>query len=144
MRALLLTLALIGIGASAYAQERTSESDRTAVMGLEQRWLAHLTDPAALEDILADDFAHPVAAGIVLNKRQHIDWARSHPTPPGVTLAFETIEIRLYGDTAIATGITTRRNAATAAPQRTIFTDVFAFGGGRWRAVSAQETPIAS
>ena len=140
MRTLLLTMALIAAAAS--AQARSPEEDRAALVALEQRWLGHLTDPAALEDILADDFAHPVAAGIVLNKRQHIDWARAHPTPPGVGLSFETLEVRLYGDIAIATGIIVRRTGQ-ARPQRTIFTDVFAHRGAHWRAVSAQETPIA-
>src|SRR6185312_14670412 len=143
MRTFLFALALAGICASAQAQSRTVENDRAAVAAVEERWLAHLTDPAALEDILADDFSHPVAAGVVLTKRQHIDWARAHPTPAGATLSYERLDVRLYGDTAIATGITARRNSDNAAPQRTIFTDVFEYRDGQWRAVSAQETAIA-
>ena len=143
MRTFILAFALIGICASAQAQSRTVESDRAGVVAVEQRWLAHLTDPVALEDILADDFAHPVAAGVVLSKRQHIDWARAHPMSPGVALRFETLDVRLYGNTAIATGITARRNGGDATPQRTIFTDVFEYRGGRWQAVSAQETLVA-
>lgn len=144
MRTLLLALAMLSVCASAQAQTRTAATDRAAVIALEQRWLAHLTDPAALEDILADDFAHPVAAGVVLDKRQHIAWARTHPTPSTVRLSFETLDVRLYGDVAIAIGITDRRNGAGAAPQRTIFTDVFVYRAGRWKAVSAQETPLTS
>ena len=118
MRTLLLALALLGLCASAQAQTRSADADRAAIEALEQRWLAHLTDPAALEDILANDFAHPVAAGIVLNKRQHIDWARAHPTPPGVIVRFETLDVRLYGDVAVATGITARREGGNAASAR--------------------------
>lgn len=141
MRILILALALIGVCTS--AQARTPESDRAAVVAVEQRWLAHISDPTALESILADDFTHPVAAGVVLSKRQHIDWARARPTPAGVTLSFETLDIRLYGDTAIATGITARRTGDDATLQRSIFTDVFEYRGGRWQAVNAQETAIA-
>ena len=141
MRIFILALALIGACTS--AQARTPEADRAAVVVVEERWLAHISDPAALEAILADDFAHPVAAGVVLNKRQHIEWARAHPTPAGVTLSFETLDVRLYGDAAIATGITARRSNGNATPQSTIFTDVFVYRRGGWQAVSAQETPIA-
>ncbi len=110
-------------------------------MAVEQLWLDHFADASVLEDILADDFTHPVAAGVILSKRQHIEWARAHPQRSGVALSFETLDVRLYGSIAIATGVTVRREGASI--ERTVFTDVFAYRDGRWRAVSAQETPIA-
>ena len=50
--------------------------------------------------------------------------------------------MRIYGTTAVANGIV----AATLPDgrvQKTAFTDVFAFRGDRWQAVSAQELPLA-
>jgi Domain of unknown function (DUF4440) len=86
---------------------------------------------------------HPVAAGVFLTRAQHIDWAVRHPRPAGRRVRFETLTVRLYGDTAIAQGIVLNTNAAGADARRTIFTDVFVRRGGRWQAVSACEVPVA-
>ena len=95
-----------------------------------------------LERILAPDFVHPVAAGVFLTKQQHIAWAVEHQPGTRRKRAFEELHVRIYGSSAIATGIVANSDGSGGDLQRTIFADVFLRRSGRWKAVSAQETPI--
>jgi hypothetical protein len=113
----------------------------TEVEALERQWLASESDPAVLDRILADDFVHAVSAGVFLDKRQHIGWSARHPRPAGQRAEFETLDVRVFGDAAVATGVV-RTTDASGAARRSIFTDVFVHRQGAWRAVSAQETAV--
>jgi hypothetical protein len=124
------------------AEARSPAEDRLAVVALENQWLTHESDAAALDSILADDFSHPVGAGVILTKQQHIAWASTHPAPQGTRWAFDALGVRLYGDMAIANGVV-RRTSPQGEEQRSIFTDVFVYRDGRWQAVNAQENVVA-
>jgi ketosteroid isomerase-like protein len=114
---------------------------RRAVEALEARWLAAEQDAAALDDILADDFVHVLPQGIV-TKAEQLAFMRAHPAPEaGGTRRFEDLRVRVFGTAAVATGIVVA-TARDGTVQKTAFTDVFAYRGGRWRAVNAQETPL--
>ena len=116
--------------------------DRAALIALEQRWLAAEHDSATLDDLLAPDFMHAVPTGDFLTKAQHIHYAAAFQPPADERRRFDTLSVRVYGDVGIATGIV-RATHGAAAPDRTIFTDVFVKRMGRWRAVNAQENKIA-
>ena len=136
MRFLLLPL----LSALLFGAPPQPDAHATIVI-LENDWLAHQSDRTTLERILAPDFIHPVAAGVFLTRQQHIAWAVEHPRP-GRKFVFEKLDVRLYGETAIATGIVANSDAAGGDLRRTIFTDVFVLRRGRWQAIGAQETPI--
>jgi len=51
--------------------------------------------------------------------------------------------VRVYGRTAIATGIVINTGAGGADAQRSIFTDVFVLRNGTWQAVNAQENALS-
>lgn len=112
--------------------------DSAGAASVEKEWLAHEHEPAPLEHILAPDFVHALGSGQFITKSEHIAYVAAHPAPAGLEAHFERLDIRLVNGVAIATGIvaTTQR--------RTVFTDVFACRDGRWQAVSAQETGVAS
>ena len=134
---------LLALGASrAAGQQRSTSPDSAAIVELEHTWLSH-GDSATLERILAPDFLHPVASGQIIDRAEHIAWVASHPAPPTAHARFERLDVRLFGDIAIATGIVAARRVGATAPRRTVFTDVFARRHGRWEAVSAQETPVS-
>jgi hypothetical protein len=120
--------------------QRAQRADSASVVAIEREWLAALSDSATLERVLAPDFVHQLASGDEIGKREHIAFVVAHPLPR-IERVFERLDVRLYGTTAIATGIV-RANADP--PQRTVFTDVFVKRAGRWQAVSAQETPIVA
>jgi hypothetical protein len=133
---------------TAYMEARpartTLRSDRQVIVELENEWLGHISDGPTLERILADDFMHPVPAGLFLTKQQHIQWAVAHPHVASWRGTFERLDVRIYGKTAIATGIVSATDHPGNKPQRAIFTDVFVFRDGRWKAVNAQENEIAN
>ncbi len=120
---------------------RSPAADEAAVRALENQWIGS-HDRAMLDRILADDFRHPVVTGDVLDKRSHIDWMIAHPLPPDRRPRFAALDIRLYGDTALAGGSVEITGAKGEVVSRNLFTDVFVHRACRWQAVSAQETDI--
>jgi ketosteroid isomerase-like protein len=145
--AVTVAIALALFSSRALAQSapapRTTEHARQTIIALENDWLAHVRDSATLERILAPDFVHAVAPGEFLTKQQHISWNAKHPLPPNHQARFEKLQVRLYGDVGIASGIVASSGGAEHG-SRTLFTDVFAFRNGRWQAVHAQETSLPS
>ena len=123
---------------AAIAQQSWNNSALKAIADIEQRWLQHIDDPAALQSILADDFVHVLPSGFI-NKQQHIDYVKAHPRAPQESRSFEDLKVRAYGDTGIANGIVVV--SGPSGTSRTVFTDVFVKRDGRWQAVNAQENP---
>lgn len=115
---------------------------RKTIIQLEERWLANENSAAVLDEILANDFVHVLPEGMI-SKKGHIDFVREHPFGPFAVHKFEQLDVRVYGNVAVATGIVLAIPATKTMPQRTLFTDVFVFRKGRWQAVNAQETPAA-
>ncbi len=120
---------------------RTEQSNHHGLEAIERQWLACEHDSAALARILADDFVHPVPAGVFLTKAQHIDWAVSHPAPRGRQERFDHLRIRTYGAVGVVTGLVISIDAE-GRENRTVFTDVFVRRNGRWQAVNAQENAV--
>jgi len=109
-------------------------------VALEHAWL-EARDGATLTRILAPDFVRPVPSGAFLTRAEHIAWVMAHPRPRSTRVAFETLTVRLYGRTAVANGTVIAR--APDQPARwTVFTDVFEYRDGRWRAINAQENVV--
>ena len=119
-----------------------AQSAEQSVRALEEQWLANESNPAVLESILADDFVHVLPVGFI-SKQEQLGFVRNHPQPAGEIRQFEELKVRVYGDTAIATGIVEAREDQNAQPRRTMFTDVFVRRQGKWQAVNAQELPVA-
>jgi Domain of unknown function (DUF4440) len=136
-----MALASVPAGAQAAATTRTAEKDRQAVVALENEWLSNVRDPAVLDRILAADFVHAISTGDFLTKAEHISWCIVHPLPTDRKSHFERLDVRVFGNLGIASGIVWTRDG-TNGISRSVFTDVFAFRAGRWQAIHAQETTI--
>jgi hypothetical protein len=134
-----LSFALL-LAAAPLAGRAGPPDDRQAIAAIEQRWLDHIADPAVLQDILAEDFVHPVQEGDFIGKAEQIAWAKAHPSAPDRIARFERLDVRLYGNTAVATGVTVASQPGWPTARRILFTDVFVRRDGRWQAVNAQET----
>jgi Domain of unknown function (DUF4440) len=127
----------------AYPGSRRTSADKSKpeLLELENHWLQVENDPNALESILAPDFLHVVPAGII-TKEQQLSFMRRHPAPDETpNKHFEDMHVRVYGTVGIVNGIVVETGAGGS--RRTLFTDVFAYRGGKWQAVSAQELPAA-
>lgn len=116
----------------------TTAAARDAVVKLENLWLENEGNPTVLDSILADDFVHVLPIGLI-TKKEHIDFVKQHPWTKMKEHRFENLQVRVYGDVAIANGtvLAVPENGAT---RKTYFTDVFALRGGRWQVVNAQES----
>jgi Domain of unknown function (DUF4440) len=146
MRSWTAFLCLMGMAAAPLfggPPRRDANTDRKAITNLENEWL-HARDAQTLDRVLAPDFLHPLPTGMLATKEQQISWFSTHPPPPGRTVRFEMMKIRLYGDVAVVNGIVEAKDSASPAPRRTIFTDVFSFRDDRWQAVNAEENQIES
>ncbi len=129
-----LVVVVFGVGAAAGPAEQE-------VRGLEETWLQNEDNPAVLENILADDFVHVLPVGFI-TKAEHMDFVRKHPRPATEKRKFEELRVRVYGETAVATGIVNATMGGEA--RRMAFTDVFVRRDGKWQAVNAQETPLST
>ncbi len=136
-----MLLAFFSTSLVATQKAPSSDESQRAVIDLENRWLQSEDNPTALETILADDFVHVLPVGFV-TKKQQIAYVRSHPRPAGESRHFEGLNVRVYGDAAVATGVVVA--TATSEVRRTLFTDVFVKRNGRWQAVNSQELPEQS
>jgi hypothetical protein len=112
------------------------------VRAVEERWLSNESRPEVVESILADDFIHVLSAGFI-DKNEHLQYLKQHPGAfPGIK-QFDEVRIRIYGETAVATGVV-RTDLGAGSPKRTAFTDVFVLRKGKWLAVNAQELSLSA
>jgi ketosteroid isomerase-like protein len=107
---------------------------------MENEWARawQLPDPAALENIVADDFTLTSASskGEITNKRQYIDTVLK--LVRGDSYSFEKMTVRIYGDTAVINACF--QQSATFAGQDWsgdfLVTDVWVKRAGQWRVVA--------
>jgi len=87
--------------------------------------------------ILADDYRDIDWRGQIRDK--HTMLAASHKSTDK-TQHITQLRVRVWGDTAVATGINQVHSASKGWTVEIPFTDVFARIDGHWRAVASQET----
>jgi hypothetical protein len=121
---------------------RSQEQDRAALVALEKDWLRAEHDAAALERILAPDFVHPVSTGDFLTKAQHILYSTKNLPLPDLKQRFDALNVRVYEDVEIVNGIVVSSDADGREVDKTVFTDVFAYRDGTWKAINAQENKV--
>jgi len=113
------------------------------LLDLEHRWLtaAMQRDIPSLKEILADDFMDVTYKGGLRDKADHM---QSSVAPSKSKQTLEELKVRLYGDTGIVTGLNVVVTVDGSTTYKIRFTDVFVKRGGRWQAVSAQESPVTN
>ena len=110
-----------------------------AVAKLEQRWIADIArgDRDDLATLLADDYRDIDWKGDIRDKPTLL--AGVHPSAD-TTQHITHLQVRVWGDTAVATGINEVHSRSKGWTVEVPFTDVFAHVDGHWLAVSSQET----
>jgi ketosteroid isomerase-like protein len=97
-------------------------------------------DTAWYDDNLTDDFICIRADGRRIDKAEFL---RVTAAGPGVTdVTVDQIDVRPLGDVALVHGVTNYTRDGSPMSRR--YTDVWRRQDGRWRAVAAQITPVAS
>jgi Domain of unknown function (DUF4440) len=142
---LIAALALAGglPGSMRAAEQGAEKNGEAALVQLEEEWL-HARDLATLERIYAREFVHVRSDGRIFTREEDLADYRGMKAPPaaGMHRRFERLKVRMYGAIGIATGRTALTDQTGKPVRETSFTDVFIRRGGRWKAVSAQETPV--
>ena len=109
-----------------------------------QRWaMAERTsDVNALRDLLADGFRAVGPVGFVLDKEQ---WIGRHDDARYDKLAFENVDVRQFGDVAVAIGDQRQDGVFRGHHVEGTFrmTQVLTHDDGRWRVASLHVSPIA-
>lgn len=138
MRRRLVALCSLAVLAPA-ALQAAGATDKAQIVALEHHWLDAIRtrDRHALEAILAEGFVDIDASGRTRDRNEAIAHASA---PANTTQAITQLRVRLYGDTAIATGINSVHSSAQGWTADVAFTDVFVRERNGWQAVSAQET----
>jgi ketosteroid isomerase-like protein len=115
---------------------------------LERDWCtASMTaDAAGISKILADDYSGVTSRGIKQTKAEAL--ADLKDPQSSVDSCGETdVKVRLYGDTAVVTGLGSRSGTAKGVAytdRRILWTDTFVRKAGRWQCVASQGTLVAS
>lgn len=127
--------------------EPVAASIEADLLAVERRWNRAVAerDGAAVAEILSDDFVFIAPNGAIVGKAALVHAASDTAY---VIDPFETVEplVRVYGSTAVITGTFVQSGHFKGAPfsGRYAYTDVYAQRGGRWVAVSAQASALAS
>lgn len=134
-------LAAIACAPAAFPQtgEPHTAADTATVTRLEQRWLTAVSprgDRGTLDSILASDYIDVDWQGRTRDKADLVNGTAAKGASEHVT----GMRVRVWGDTAVATGINHMHSSAKGWSVDVAFTDVFSRIDGHWRAVSSQET----
>ena len=102
-------------------------------------------DAAAIASFVADDWAIVDADGSVIDRSQFISVIESGDLTHD-SMESTDIEVRVHGDTAVVTGITTSKGQfmGEGFTTKERATDVLARRDGRWLCVFSQLTRLAS
>jgi ketosteroid isomerase-like protein len=142
-----LLVVVLTIPASMLAQGSKAEQEVRAVLAeMQQALLKSGAEAAALDKYLADDFTLILSNGVALTKAENLEGFRSGKTGYQ-KFDFSDVKVRLYGNTAVVTGIVKNIGEqagvknTTGSPSR--FTRVFVKRDGIWKQVLNQNTRIA-
>ena len=136
-------MALTVLAAAASAAYAQAPSGEQAVRQVEDRRIKAMIDDdlATLDAVLADDLTYGHSNGVVDTKASYLETLRSGKTK------YQTIErlpsvVRVYGDTAIVTGMATVGLRGQAAPFTLRYTLAYVMRDGQWRMVAWQSTRL--
>lgn len=143
MRLARLALLASILAAPAAARPADRAEDIRIITAGERAWgEAYVTgDVAAVQRLLADDFAGINPRGVRFDKAKVLKDVGEGP--PSTSDRLGPVEIRFYGDTAVAQA---HEYEVGPAPKRTavehVFTDTWVKLGGRWRIVASEDVEV--
>ena len=136
MKSLMLVLLAAGCMAT------TQQSAESEIMKAEAQLADAFTrqDVTKIDQLWSDDFVFTAPNGKVFTKQQRL--AGMKPLPPDATPTLinrnDQVVVRVYGNSAVATVLSSWRAANAATGDQYQATHVWVKQGGRWRMVAAQ------
>jgi hypothetical protein len=136
------TLLLVGAPA---AQEKPANADEIQIKQLERalNQAEAKQEVQEMASLMADTLVYADYHGTLMNKTEYLKGVEE-PDQKADHLCDEGINVQLYDDTAVATGIyrETRTNKGKPYVIRSGFTDTWIKRGGFWRCVASHSTRI--
>jgi hypothetical protein len=130
---LAVTMPLLAFGQA--ANKKSSSKAVEEIMKIEDQWVQSRAtkDPTVTKDLLSDDFLGATVTGQAMNKQQHIDGITAGTLFAGKAEMMDR-KVRIYGDTAVSTGVVT----GVVGVDKSRYLRVFVKRNNKWRLVAAQ------
>ena len=127
------------------AQNDTNPAVQSKIIALEKAWnqAYKLGDTRALDEILDDRIVLINDDGSIQTKAEFL--ASVHPAKSQEQqVAPESMNVRVFGNTAIATGVFRAKGVEAGKPyvRRERFVDTWVNKGGKWLCVATNATPV--
>ena len=131
MRSMMLTLLLVGCSAV------TQQNPETAIRDAEAQLAEAFTrqDVATIDRLWSDDFVFTAPTGKVFTKQQRVAGMKPIPagTEPTLINRNDAVVVHVYGDTAVATVLSSWSTAGAPVSDQFQATHVWVRPRGRWR-----------
>jgi ketosteroid isomerase-like protein len=139
-RTLVIVVFLLLFSPLARVQTDEHSSDRAYIRQAESDWAESTAtnDVSVLERILADDFVGVDIDGSHYSKAGAITDYRTKPSE-FVFNHLNDVEIRFYGETAVAQGNEGWKKKADGTTGKFVWTDTWIRRGGKWQVVAAED-----
>jgi ketosteroid isomerase-like protein len=143
----LVTLAAVLFFSASFPQDKSASADEIQIKQLERAWNqaeAH-QEIKEVSSLLADTLAYTDYDGSFMNKVEYLKWVAA-PEQKADHLYDEGLNVQVYGDAAVATGIyrETGKNKGKPYTIRSRYTDTWIKRGGVWLCVASHSTLIPS
>ena len=132
-----------------WAQDQSESSTKTKIVALEQAWnqAYKSSDTKALDALLDNAIVLVNDDGTVQTKAEFLASIKAAPSAGGSQeqqVVPESMSVRVFGNTAIATGVFRAKGNENgkAYTRRERFIDTWIFRAGRWTCVATDATPI--
>ena len=141
-RFLVITVLAVAMPLLAFGQAANKKSSNKAeeeIMKLEDQWVQSRAakDPTVSKELLADDYLGANPTGQSQTKQQFIDAVTAGTLFAGKAEMMDR-KVRIYGDTAVSTGVVT----GVVGGDKVRYIRVFVKRNNKWRLVAAQGTRV--
>jgi len=146
MKPLLVVTLAIAISSAALGQRahrKSSSSAEAEIMKLEDQWIESRAtkDPASTKALLADDYFGGGLYGQAQTKQQFIDLVSAGQFAGGKTQQIDR-KVRIYGDTAVSTGLAT--GVGQSGTDKVRYLRVYVKRNNQWRLVASQAARVTN
>ncbi len=146
MKVTLLLLLVSTICIPVVAQDQGDPATVSKIVALEKAWnqAFKLRDTKAVDAILNENIVLVNDDGSLQSKSVFISGIRASKPSEEEQVTPESINVQVFGDVAIATGIFRVKGIETGKPylRRDRFVDTWVLKNGSWTCVSASATPV--
>jgi len=134
---LAVAMPLIAFGQA--ANKKSSSNAEEEIMKIEDQWVQSRAtkDPTMAKDLLTDDYLGANVSGQAQTKQQVIDGVTAGTVFAGKAVMTDR-KVRIYGDTAVSTGVVT----GVVGADKVRYIRVYVKRNNKWRQVASQGTRV--